>query len=232
MNIRKNIDNSELYASLDHVMAAGLKQMDQYCEIGKAVCRRSEKGAVVAAAEYLSKNYPDVPGFSPRNLRRMRDFYRTYEHCPRQLSLAMKIGWTQNVVIMEADLAVEVREWYLKAVEQFGWSKVELIEKITTNAHKTLDLNIVSKEYCAVEDNSKDTENSKNICVICEIVFSPDSMPIQLLKCLSKIKRRCFINRYKSNPKLLTMCSVAYLSKQYSDAHGFSPRNLRRMWDF
>ena len=56
--------------------------MELYCEIGKLVSARPEKGAAVAAAEYLSKAYPNATGFSPGNLRRMRDFYRTYEHTP------------------------------------------------------------------------------------------------------------------------------------------------------
>lgn len=41
---------------------------------GRAVWRRTEKGAAVAAAAYLREQYPDIQGFSPRNLRRMRDF--------------------------------------------------------------------------------------------------------------------------------------------------------------
>ena len=50
MNIRKNIDYSEMYAELDKAMAADIPQMELYCEIGKAVCQRTEKGAAVAAA--------------------------------------------------------------------------------------------------------------------------------------------------------------------------------------
>ena len=69
MNIRKNIDYSEMYAALDHLMAQQLPQMELYCEIGKAVCRRTEKGAAVMASEYLNTHYPDVKGFSPRSLR-------------------------------------------------------------------------------------------------------------------------------------------------------------------
>ena len=42
--------------------------------IGRAVWRRTEKGAAAAAAAYLREQYPDIQGFSPRNLRRMRDF--------------------------------------------------------------------------------------------------------------------------------------------------------------
>ena len=138
MNIRKNIDYTEMYEALDVLMAQQLPQMELYWEIGKAVCRRTEKGAAVMASEYLNKRYPDAKGFSPRSLRRIRDFYRTYENHPALLSRAMKLGWTQNVVIMEADLTMELREWYLNAAVRFGWSKAQLIESILANAHEKI----------------------------------------------------------------------------------------------
>ena len=47
MNIRKNIDYSEMYEELDLLMEKELSQMELYCGIGKAVCRRTEKGAAV-----------------------------------------------------------------------------------------------------------------------------------------------------------------------------------------
>ena len=142
MNIRKIIDYSEMYAELDKAMAADISQMELYCEIGKAVCQRKEKGAAVAAAAYLSRQYTDVQGFSPRNIRRMRDFYRTYQCQPALLSLAMELGWTQNVVILESGLSTELREWYLKAAMQFGWSKVELTQKIADNAYEIIILTV------------------------------------------------------------------------------------------
>ena len=147
MNIRKNIDYTDLYEALDGLMARQLPQMELYCEIGKAVCRRTEKGAAVMASEYLNKKYPDVKGFSPRSLRRIRDFYRTYEGHPSLLSRALNLGWTLNVVIMVADLTMELREWYMKATEQFGWSKSELISGITKSIHLENILEI-EKEMC------------------------------------------------------------------------------------
>ena len=142
MNIRKNIDYSEMYETLNMLMAQQLPQMELYCEIGKAVCRRTEKGAAVMASEYLNKHYPDAKGFSPRSLRRMRDFYRTYENHSALLSRAMKLGWIQNVVIMEADLTMELREWYMKAAKQFDWSKTELTANIAANAYESIVLTI------------------------------------------------------------------------------------------
>ena len=54
--------------------------IDRNSAIGKTISQRPEKGAAVAAAEFLQANFPDRTGFSPRNVRRMRDFYKTYEN--------------------------------------------------------------------------------------------------------------------------------------------------------
>ena len=99
MNIRKLADYTTMFAALDALTAAQLPQMDLYCEIGRVVSGRSEKGAAVAASEYLQDTYPATEGFSPRNLRRMRAFYATYEESPEITRLAMSLGWTQNVAI-------------------------------------------------------------------------------------------------------------------------------------
>ena len=166
MNIRKNIDYSEMYVALDQIMTVRMSQMELYCEIGKAVCQRCERGAAVAAAAYLSEHYPDVQGFSPRNLRRMRDFYRTYEEHPVLLSLALQIGWTQNVVIMEADLTMEQLEWYLKAEIQCGWSKAELTEKLTYNAREVIVL-APDDEACYIEEQKKAADQKKSGSFLC-----------------------------------------------------------------
>ena len=163
MNVRKNIDYSKMYEALDNLMARNLPQMDLYYEIGKAVCQRTEKGAAVMASEYLNKCYPDVKGFSPRSLRRMRDFYRTYENHSALLSRAMKLGWIQNVVIMEADLTMALREWYMKAAEQFGWSKTELIASIIENAHENIILETEEETYNLEKREKRWDESNKEI---------------------------------------------------------------------
>ena len=162
MNIRKSIDYTELYEALDGLMTRQLPQMELYCGIGKAVCRRREKGAAVMASEYLNQHYTDVKGFSPRSLRRMRDFYRTYEGRPSLLSRAMKLGWTLNVVIMEADLTIELREWYMKATEQFGWSKSELVGSIAADAHKRIIL-AFAESMCKIAHNTNEMNTQTHL---------------------------------------------------------------------
>jgi hypothetical protein len=104
MNIRKPVDYGTMYRELTAILTQNLPQMDEVYAIGKGISQRPEKGAAVAAAEYLQANFPDRVGFSPRNVRRIRDFYKVYENDQTLLRLAMKIGWTLNVVIMEAEL--------------------------------------------------------------------------------------------------------------------------------
>ena len=76
MNVRKPADYGTIYRKLTAI----LPQMDEVYAIGKAISQRPEKGATVAAAEFLQANFPDRTGFSPRNVRRMRDFYKTYKN--------------------------------------------------------------------------------------------------------------------------------------------------------
>ena len=140
MNIRKDIDYSTMYARIKDAMQADMSQMVRYFAIGQAVAERPEKGAAVAAAEYIQKNWPDAKGYSPRNLRRKRELYRVYGDCPEAITLAEQIGWTQNVVILEADLDMQKRLWYMRAARQFGWSKLELIEMIGNAAHMEIVL--------------------------------------------------------------------------------------------
>ena len=140
MNIRKPTDYSAMYAALDQLMETALPQVELYFEMGRVICARSEKGAAVAASEYLQATYPDATGFFPRNLRRMREFFRTYENNPKLEKQAMRISWTQNVVILEADLTLEERGWYLRAAEQFSCYKKELNDQIRASAHLESDL--------------------------------------------------------------------------------------------
>ena len=70
MNIRKPVDYSQMYEALDNLLVSSVEQTKLFCEIGKVIDERPEKGAAVAAAEYITATYPNKSGFSPRGLRR------------------------------------------------------------------------------------------------------------------------------------------------------------------
>ena len=64
MNVRKPVDYSTMYRELAAILAQNLPKMDEIHVIGKAISQRPEKGAAVAAAEFLQANFPDRTGFS------------------------------------------------------------------------------------------------------------------------------------------------------------------------
>ena len=168
MNIRKPTDYTAMFAALDALMAAQLPQMELYCEIGRVVSGRSEKGAAVAASEYLQDTYPATEGFSPRNLRRMRAFYATYEESPDIMRLAMNLGWTQNVAILERCGSSEERAWYIRAVLRFGWKKAKLLAAIKSQVwlYSSLDEQAISC-YTGKKEITQESESDEEdtLCV-------------------------------------------------------------------
>ena len=177
MNIRKPTDYSILFSKLDRLMAEQLSQMNLYCEIGRLVSSKAEKGAAVAASEYLQMTYPAVEGFSPRNLRRMRAFYATYEESPEITRQAMNLGWTQNVAILERCSSNEERAWYIRAVLRFGWKKAKLLEAIESQAwlHSSLDEPMVSC-YTGEKEISQESEcdEENTLCMPWKYLPQPD----------------------------------------------------------
>ena len=176
MNIRKPADYSNLFSELDKLVVAQLPQMELYCEIGRLVNDRLEKGAAVAASEYLRATYPAADGFSPRNVRRMRAFYAAYEESPEIMRLAMNLGWTQNVAILEGCGSSEERAWYIRAVLHFGWKKAKLLAAIESQAwlHSSLDEQAIS---CYTGEKTVTWESKCNekdsLCVSWEYLPQP-----------------------------------------------------------
>ena len=177
MNIRKPADYSTLFSKLDKLMAAQLPQMELYREIGRVVSGRAEKGAAVAASEYLQATYPAAEGFSPRNVRRMRTFYAAYEESPEIMQLAMNLGWTRNAAILKRCGSNEERAWYIQAVLRFGWKKGKLLEAIESQAwlHSSLDAQAVSC-YTGEKEISQESEcdDENTFCVSRQYLSQPD----------------------------------------------------------
>ena len=160
MNIRKPTDYVTMFTTLDTLMAAQLPQMEMYCEIGRLVSGRAAKGAAVAASEYLQAAYPAAEGFSPRNVRRMRDFYRMYGNMPELLAEAMRLSWTQNVVIMEAGLTMDERCWYIRKTAKSGLSKTELLRMIERAEHSEIALG-ENEDTCYTVENDEFSEKNR-----------------------------------------------------------------------
>ena len=80
--------------------------------------------------------------------------------------MALKISWTQNYIIFEADLTSEERAWYVRAMNRFGWTKQELKARIAESACENLMLDTASEECYTVQEET-DRENTDEEVIIC-----------------------------------------------------------------
>ena len=108
--------------------------LELYTRIGQCICRQGEKAFIPHLAEMLANRFPSLKGFSLRNLRRMRDFYRTYENNPVLMERAQSLGWTQNAVILECCETDEQRSFYIDLAAERNLSKLALMKAIQEGA--------------------------------------------------------------------------------------------------
>ena len=80
-----------------------------------------------------------------------------YGDTPELLAAAMRLNWTQNVVIMEAELPAEERCWYIRQAAAQSLSKSELLRMIEDFAH----LESVLDEKVDAWYNEDNDENSE-----------------------------------------------------------------------
>ena len=81
-----------------------------------------------------------MSGSSPRNVRRMRDFYRLYGDMPEVLTKTLCLNWTQNVVIMGEEMSTEARVWYIDEARRRDPTKAELLDLLASEAHLQIPL--------------------------------------------------------------------------------------------
>jgi predicted nuclease of restriction endonuclease-like (RecB) superfamily len=100
----------------------------------------------------LHAAFPDMEGFSPRNLRRMRSFYRAYPLDKKSLELwprtvaktelikwppaVAKLTWAHNTILIEKMKDRAVREWYAQQAIEHGWSRDILALQIDSHVHE------------------------------------------------------------------------------------------------
>ena len=71
------------------------------------------------------------------------------------------------MVIMEADLSMDQRHWYLRAVLQFGWSKAELLRQISDSVHEKMNLDVSTGTcYTDIDKAKQERQNDEDsFCV-------------------------------------------------------------------
>ena len=78
------------------------------------------------AANFMKNNYPNIKGFTKRNIERMIQFYKIYKDDEIATPLVTQLSWTNNLLIISGSKTQEERHFYLKLAVKNSYSKREL----------------------------------------------------------------------------------------------------------
>ena len=111
-----------------------------YWDIGRQILVRQEsEGWGAKVIERLSmdlrRDFPDMKGFSARNLLFMRSFAESYPDQKIVKQLVSQIPWGHNIRILQRVKDSEERFWYAKKVLEHGWSRNILVMQIESNLY-------------------------------------------------------------------------------------------------
>lgn len=112
-----------------------------YFEVGKYVNELKEKSTYgdkisEKVAEFLKNNYPELKGFTKRNIERMVQFYNTYKDDEIAIPLITQLSWTNNLLILSGTKNQEERNFYLKLVIKNNYTKRELDRQISSSYYE------------------------------------------------------------------------------------------------
>lgn len=80
----------------------------------------------------MKNNYPNIKGFTKRNIERMIQFYSIYKDDEIASPLVTQLSWTNNLLILSGTNSKEERHFYLKLSIKNCYSKRELDRQISS----------------------------------------------------------------------------------------------------
>jgi predicted nuclease of restriction endonuclease-like (RecB) superfamily len=112
-----------------------------YWQIGREIIERQQEqgwGAKIIdqLAKDLKREFPDVRGFSSRNLKYMRAFAQSYPQEAIVQEVLAQIPWYHNLALLEKLKSTEQRLWYAQETVTNGWSRNVLVLQIESNLYE------------------------------------------------------------------------------------------------
>lgn len=112
-----------------------------YWHIGREILQRQEQegwGAKVIdrLAQDLRREFPDMKGFSPRNLKYMRAFAEAWPSEQIVQQVVAQIPWGHNVRLLDDVKDPTERLWYVQQTLEHGWSRNVLVHQIESKLYQ------------------------------------------------------------------------------------------------
>jgi predicted nuclease of restriction endonuclease-like (RecB) superfamily len=135
-SLKERIRNAQVRAAL----SVNRELVLLYWQIGGEILMRQQQqgwGAKVIdkLAFDLRKTFPDIKGFSARNLKYMRAFAEAYPDEQFVQEVLAQITWYHNIALIEKVKLPEQRLWYAQQTIQYGWSRNILVHQIESGLY-------------------------------------------------------------------------------------------------
>ncbi len=135
--LKSRIQTARLSASL----AVNKELLLLYWQIGRDILERQQIqgwGAKVIdrLALDLRRAFPDMKGFSARNLKYMRAFAAAWPDEQFVQEVLAQITWYHHITILDKIKDPVQREWYIRQTVEYGWSRNILVHQIETRLYE------------------------------------------------------------------------------------------------
>ncbi len=125
------------HAQIRAALAVNRELVLLYWQIGRDILQRQQGqgwGAKVIdrLSNDLRRAFPEMKGFSPRNLKYMRAFAEAWPDEQFVQQLAAQIPWFHNCILLDKLRDADEREWYVRKTIEHGWSRNILVLQIET----------------------------------------------------------------------------------------------------
>ena len=135
--LKVRIRNAQVKAAL----AVNQELVLLYWQIGRDILQQQqEKGwgskVIPRLAKDLKREFPDMRGFSSRNLKYMRSFAEAYPDRTIVQQAAAQIPWFHNCTLIDKVKDPEARLWYIQQTIENGWSRNILTMQIESNLYQ------------------------------------------------------------------------------------------------
>lgn len=106
-----------------------------YWRMGRDIlARQARQGWGAKVIERLSQDllaaFPEMKGFSPRNLKYMRAFAEAWPDAEFVQQVAAQLPWFHNVILLDKLPGPETRKWYAAKAIEHNWSRNILVMQI------------------------------------------------------------------------------------------------------
>lgn len=159
----KELKQKILLSQQQAIKAVNYELVLLYWDIGNSIIlNQKQQGWGAKIVENLSselkKSFPNMSGFSSRNLKYMRQFADTYQDKTFVQEVLAQLSWYNNLTIMQKIKDESIRNWYIYKNIENGWSQSVLIHQIESNLYER-----TNNKKLTNFDNTLETSHSEMV---------------------------------------------------------------------